>query len=113
MVFFDYVKLQIEAFCVLSDSGTITEEASLLSLPAVTIRNAHERPEGMDDGVLIMSGLEAERVLDAVRVVTKQHGDKSREFRVVPDYVGGTVSKKVLGIVLSYTDFVNRVVWSK
>ncbi|AMK75113.1 MULTISPECIES: non-hydrolyzing UDP-N-acetylglucosamine 2-epimerase [Methylomonas] len=111
--FFDYVKLQTEAFCVLSDSGTITEEASLLNLPAVTIRNAHERPEGMDDGVLIMSGLKAERVLDAVRVVATLHGDKSREFRVVPDYEGGTVSKKVLGIVLSYTDFVNRVVWSK
>lgn len=111
--FFDYVKLQMEAFCVLSDSGTITEEASLLNLPAVTIRNAHERPEGMDEGVLIMSGLKAERVLDAVRIVTRQHDSAARSFSVVPDYEGGLVSQKVLRIVLSYVDFVNRVVWSK
>ncbi|MGB7815447.1 MAG: UDP-N-acetylglucosamine 2-epimerase (non-hydrolyzing) [Methylotenera sp.] len=112
--FFDYVKLQMEAFCVLSDSGTITEEASLLNLPAVTIRNAHERPEGMDEGVLIMSGLKAERVLDTVRIVTRQHNNKAeRQFRTVPDYEGGLVSKKVLRVVLSYVDFVNRVVWSK
>lgn len=111
--FFDYVKLQMEAFCVLSDSGTITEEASLLNLPAVTIRNAHERPEGMDEGVLIMSGLKAERVLDAVRIATRKHNKAERTFKIVPDYEGGAVSKKVLGIVLSYVDFVNRVVWSK
>lgn len=111
--FFDYVKLQMEAFCVLSDSGTITEEASLLNLPAVTIRNAHERPEGMDEGVLIMSGLKAGRVLDAVRVVTQQHNKIERQFRMVPDYEGASVSKKVLRVVLSYTDFVNRTVWSK
>ncbi|MCX7187250.1 MAG: UDP-N-acetylglucosamine 2-epimerase (non-hydrolyzing) [Methylophilales bacterium] len=111
--FFDYVKLQMEAFCVLSDSGTITEEASLLNLPAVTIRNAHERPEGMDEGVLIMSGLKAERVLDAVRIVTQQHNNEERQFRIVPDYEGGFVSRKVLRVVLSYVDFVNRVVWSK
>ena len=111
--FFDYVKLQMEAFCVLSDSGTITEEASLLNLPAVTIRNAHERPEGMDEGTLIMSGLKAKRVLDTVRVVTRQHNRAERQFRIVPDYEGGLVSKKVLRIVLSYVDFVNRVVWSK
>jgi UDP-N-acetylglucosamine 2-epimerase (non-hydrolysing) len=111
--FFDYVKLQMEAFCVLSDSGTITEEASLLNLPAVTIRNAHERPEGMDEGILIMSGLKAERVLDAVRIVVKQHNSAERPFRIVPDYIGGLVSAKVLRVVLSYVDFVNRVVWSK
>lgn len=111
--FFDYVKLQVEALCVLSDSGTITEEASLLNLPAVTIRNAHERPEGMDEGVLIMSGLKAERVLDAVRIVTQQHNKAARQIRIAPDYEGGLVSQKVLRIVLSYVDFVNRVVWSK
>lgn len=111
--FFDYAKLQMEAFCILSDSGTITEEASLLNLPAVTIRNAHERPEGMDEGVLIMSGLRAERVLDSVRVVTLQHNKKVRPFRITPDYQGGLVSQKVLRVVLSYTDFINRVVWSK
>ena len=111
--FFDYVKLQMEAFCVLSDSGTITEEASLLNLPAVTIRNAHERPEGMDDGTLIMSGLKAERVIDAVRIATQQHNKAERQFRIVQDYVGGSVSKKVLRVVFSYVDFVNREVWSK
>lgn len=111
--FFDYVKLQMDAFCVLSDSGTITEEASLLNLPAVTIRNAHERPEGMDEGVLVMCGLKAERVLDAVRVVTQQYHGTARQFRIVPDYQTGSVSKKVLRIVMSYVDFVNREVWSK
>lgn len=110
--FFDYVKLQMSAFCVLSDSGTITEEASLLNLPAITIRNAHERPEGMDEGVLIMSGLKTEHVLDAVRVVTQQHCSE-RAFQIVPDYQAGQVSKKVLRTVLSYVDFVNSIVWSK
>ena len=110
--FFDYIKLQMEAFCILSDSGTITEEASLLGLTAVTIRNAHERPEGMDQGTLIMSGLKSERVLDAVRIVTCQN-QAGATRRVVPDYEGGVVSQKVLRIVLSYVDFINRVVWSK
>ncbi len=111
--FFDYIKLQMEAFCILSDSGTITEEASLLNLAAVTIRNAHERPEGMDEGTLVMCGLKTERVLDAVRVVTLQHNAFERQANVVLDYEGGSVSQKVLRIVLSYTDYVNRVVWSK
>lgn len=109
----DYIKLQMEAFCVVSDSGTITEEASLLNLPAVTIRNAHERPEGMDEGTLIMCGLKAERVLDAVRIVTTQHVRGERAFAVVGDYRGGAVSKKVVRIVHSYTDYINRTVWSK
>jgi len=111
--FFDYIKLQMDAFCILSDSGTITEEASLLNLTAVTIRNAHERPEGMDQGTLIMSGLKADRVLDAVRVVTQQQSKSKLSIGVVPDYEGGSVSQKVLRIVLSYVEFVNRVVWSK
>lgn len=111
--FFDYIKLQMDAFCVLSDSGTITEEASLLNLPAVTIRNAHERPEGMDEGVLIMCGLKAERVLDAIRVVTQQQKTGHRPFRIVPDYEGGLVSGKVLRVVMSYVDFINQKVWSK
>ena len=111
--FFDYIKLQMEAFCILSDSGTITEEASLLNLPAVTIRNAHERPEGMDEGTLIMSGLKADRVLDAVRVITQSYDKIGSCHEMVSDYEGGLVSQKVLRIVLSYTDFVNRVVWSR
>ena len=111
--FFDYIRLQMSAYCVLSDSGTITEEASLLNLPAVTIRNTHERPEGMDEGTLIMSGLKAERVLDAVKVVTNHHDKNQRIFCMVQDYKAGQVSKKVLRIVLSYVDYVNRTVWSK
>lgn len=109
----DYIKLQMSAFCVLSDSGTITEEASLLNLPAITIRNAHERPEGMDEGTLIMSGLKAERVLDAVRIVVDQHDRKRRVIPIVKDYQAGPVSKQVLRVVLSYTDYINRTVWSK
>lgn len=109
----DYIKLQMSAFCVLSDSGTITEEASLLNLPAITIRNAHERPEGMDEGTLIMSGLKADRVLNAVRVVTSQHDRARRVMPVVKDYQAGPVSKQVVRVVLSYTDYINRTVWSK
>ena len=111
--FFDYNKLQMEAFCVVSDSGTITEESSLLNLPAITIRNAHERPEGMDVGTVIMSGLKRERVLDAVRVVTDQYEDGKRILPPVEDYEAGAVSKKILRIVMSYTDYINRTVWSK
>lgn len=109
----DYIKLQMGAFCVLSDSGTITEEASLLNLPAVTLRNAHERPEGMDQGTLIMSGLKKDSVLAAVKVITSQHKADERVIPVVPDYEGGPVSLQVVRVVLSYTDYVNRTVWRK
>jgi UDP-N-acetylglucosamine 2-epimerase (non-hydrolysing) len=109
----DYIKLQMNAFCVLSDSGTITEEASLLNLPAVTIRNAHERPEGMDEGTLVMSGLKKQRVLEAVKIVTAQHQRGERVFPIVADYRAGPVSKQVVRIVLSYIDYVNRTVWHK
>lgn len=111
--FFDYVKLQLEARCVISDSGTITEESSILNFPAVTIRQAHERPEGMDEGTLIMCGLEACRVMEAIEVVTPQQSGQARSFRIVPDYDTDVVSQKVLRIILSYTDYVNRTVWSK
>ena len=111
--FCDYIKLQMEALCVLSDSGTITEEAALLDLPAVTIRNAHERPEGMDVGTLIMSGLKKEHVLDAVRVIMAQHDKNKRVMQLVDDYEAGPVSKQVLRVVLSYVEYVNRTVWSK
>ena len=109
--FFDYVKLQMNAFCVISDSGTITEESSILDFPAVTIRQAHERPEGMDEGVLIMSGLKAERVLHSIEIVTTQQAGKERQFRIVEDYDTENVSKKVLRIIMSYTDYINRTVW--
>jgi UDP-N-acetylglucosamine 2-epimerase (non-hydrolysing) len=109
----DYIKLQMESFCVLSDSGTITEEGSLLNLPAVTIRNAHERPEGMDEGTLVMSGLKTDRVLEAVKVVTSQHDREKRIFPLIKDYDAGPVSKQIVRIVLSYIDYVNRTVWHK
>jgi UDP-N-acetylglucosamine 2-epimerase (non-hydrolysing) len=111
--FCDYIKLQMESLCVVSDSGTITEEGSLLNLPAVTIRNTHERPEGMDVGTLIMAGLKKERVLDAVRVVVEQQDRGARMMASVEDYEAQSVSKKILRIVLSYTDYVNRTVWYK
>lgn len=107
----DYIKLQMSAFCVLSDSGTITEEASLLNLPAITIRNAHERPEGMDEGTLIMSGLRKDRVLQAVKTVTSQHDRTHRVIPVVGDYQTGPVSKQVVRIVISYVDYINQTVW--
>jgi UDP-N-acetylglucosamine 2-epimerase (non-hydrolysing) len=103
----------MSAFCVVSDSGTITEESSILNFPAVTIRQAHERPEGMDEGTLIMCGLHAQRVLESIDVVTRHHSKEKRSFRMVQDYDTGNVSKKVLRIVLSYTDFVNRTIWHK
>ena len=111
--FHEYNKLQMEAFCVVSDSGTIAEEGSLLNLPAVTIRQAHERPEGMDEGTLIMAGLNKDRIIEAIDVVTKQHSSEHRAMKVVADYDVDNVSKKVLRIILSYTDYVNRTVWHK
>jgi len=112
--FLDYVKLQIHARCVISDSGTITEESSILSFPAVTIRQVHERPEGMDEGTLIMCGLKEQRVLESIDVATAHYADKaSRPFHIVSDYDTETVSHKVLRIIISYTDYVNRTVWCK
>jgi UDP-N-acetylglucosamine 2-epimerase (non-hydrolysing) len=111
--FCDYIKLQMDALCVISDSGTITEEGSLLNLPAVTIRNAHERPEGMDVGTLIMAGLKKDRVLDAVRITLDQFKRGVRVMAPVEDYEAQSVSKKILRIVLSYTDYINRTVWQK
>ena len=111
--FFDYIALQMKAMCVISDSGTITEESSLLGFPAVTIRQAHERPEGMDEGTLIMCGLSKETVLDAINIVIAQHSDKNSDLKVISDYAVDNVSKKVLRIILSYTEYINRTVWHK
>ena len=110
--FFDYINLQKNAFCTISDSGTITEESSLLGFPAITIRNAHERPEGMDDGVLIMSGLKAERVIDSIEIVTRQYAEVGL-LNHVSDYEAEHVSKKMVRIIQSYTDYINRTVWKK
>lgn len=111
--FFDYIKLQMEALCVVSDSGTIFEETSLLNLRAITIRNTHERPEGMDVGTLIMSGLKKDRVLDAVNIIIEQFKETETPSQPVNDYEANAVSKKILRIVFSYTDYINRTVWSK
>lgn len=109
--FFDYNNLQINAYCTLSDSGTITEEASLLGLPAVTIRNAHERPEGMDVGTLIMSGLKKENVLQAVAMVIEQHNREGAYPVPVLDYESHFVSRQLSRVVMSYVNYINRTVW--
>jgi len=106
--FHDYIQLQMNAFCVISDSGTITEEASILNFPAITIRQAHERPEGMDEGTIIMSGLDKDRIIESIKVVTE-----TKLARIVADYNVDNVSDKVLKIIISYTDYINRTVWHK
>ena len=111
MGFLDYIRLQQEAMCVVSDSGTIAEEGSLLNLPAVTLRQAHERPEGMDEGTVVMSDLLPENVLRAVAVVLSQYDREAPKIRQVADYNGGNVSLKVARIIHSYTDYVRRTVW--
>jgi len=111
MGFLDYVQLQKQARCVISDSGTIAEESSLLGFPAVTVRQAHERPEGMDEGVLVMSDLEPGQLAAAVTLVLDQHADAAKRPRKVADYQGGAVSIKVARIIMGYTSYVNRTVW--
>lgn len=111
--FHEYNNLQMNAFCVISDSGTIAEEGSILNLPAVTIRQAHERPEGMDETTVIMSGLNKNRVLEAVGVAVSHNNEKKRVINEVKDYTATNVSKKILRIILSYTDYTNRTVWHK
>ena len=110
--FHEYNQLQLNAYCVISDSGTITEESSILKIPAITIRQEHERPEGNDEGTLIMTGLNKNRILESIEVVVNQHNNDG-PMRMVNDYSIDNVSKKVLRIILSYTDYVNRTVWSK
>jgi len=113
MGFFDYISLQQSAFCAISDSGTITEESSILGFPAITIRQAHERPEGMDEGTLIMSGLKPADVINTIDIVTEQYVESNYRPKIVGDYDVDDVSQKVVRIIVSYTDYIRRSVWKE
>ena len=110
--FFDYINLQLNSKCVISDSGTISEESSILEFPAIMIRAAHERPESMDEGTLIMSGLKKERILESISTVIIQNNEGLKP-KLISDYNVDNVSLKVARIILSYIDYINRTVWKK
>ena len=110
--FFDYIQLQKNAYCTISDSGTITEESSLLNFPAITIRNSHERPEGMDEGIVIMSGLDKDKILSAIEITVNANKNRSEKFEIL-DYKSKYVSDQVSKIIFSYIEFINKNVWKK
>ena len=111
--YFDYVKLQINAKTVISDSGTITEESSILNFPALNIRDTHERPEGMEEASVMMPGLEISRIKQCLKILETNCIPIKKSLQTVNDYKVNNLSEKILRIILSYTDFVNRIVWKK
>ena len=111
--FKEYISLQVNAKLVISDSGSITEESSIMNFPAINLRDVHERPEGMEEGVAIMTGLSEKRVLEAIPIAASMKTEGLRSIELVSDYYAPGVSDKVLKIILSYTDFVKRQVWKE
>ena len=111
--FSDYVKLQCSSKLVLSDSGTITEESSIMNFPALNIREAHERPEGFEEGAVMFTGMEIDRILQAISILEDQKSGEQRSINIVQDYIAPNVSDKVLRTIMSYTDYVNKFTWKK
>ena len=109
----DYNNLQCNAIAVLSDSGTISEESSILNFPALNIREAHERPEAMEETSVMMTGVNRDRVIQAIEILLSQGRDDKRTLNLVKDYDVNNVSEKILRIIISYTDYINKNIWKK